>query len=106
VISWRASCVVIEKRTQLGVVQDFVPIGPRETVGATLVVVECCDHCAAAITLPEQKRYRGKGQVAMPDEYRRRQWRQTSLTDLNVPACLPLEIEVTGTERWIRGSVG
>lgn len=28
---------------------------------------------------------------------------QTSTTDLNVPARLPLEIEVTGPERWLRG---
>jgi hypothetical protein len=31
--------------------------------------------------------------------------RQTTLRHLNVPASLPLEIEVTGTERWLRGSL-
>jgi hypothetical protein len=30
--------------------------------------------------------------------------RQATLRHLNVPASLPLEIEVTGTERWLRHS--
>ena len=32
--------------------------------------------------------------------------RQTTLRHLNVPANLPLEIEVTGVERWLRMSTG
>ena len=31
--------------------------------------------------------------------------RQATLRHLNVPASLPLEIEVTSTERWLRGSI-
>jgi hypothetical protein len=32
--------------------------------------------------------------------------RQAILRHLNVPVSLPLEIEVTGTERWLRSSTG
>ena len=42
-----------------------------------------------------------KGNVA---ESGRGERRQTTLRHLNVPASLPLEIEVTGTERWLIGS--
>ena len=38
-------------------------------------------------------------------EFGRGERRQTTLRHLNVPANLPLEIEVTGTERWLRGSI-
>jgi hypothetical protein len=31
--------------------------------------------------------------------------RQATLRHLNVPASLPLDIAVTGTERWLRGSI-
>ena len=31
--------------------------------------------------------------------------RQTSTTDLNVPARLPLEIALTGVEQWIGGAI-
>jgi hypothetical protein len=40
-----------------------------------------------------------KGKVA---EFGRGERRQTTLRHRNVPANLPLEIEVTGTERWVR----
>jgi hypothetical protein len=35
-------------------------------------------------------------------EFGRGERRQATLRHLNVPANLPLEIEVTGTERWVR----
>jgi hypothetical protein len=37
-------------------------------------------------------------------EFGRGERRQATLRHLNVPASLPLEIEVTGAERWLRGS--
>ena len=37
-------------------------------------------------------------------EFGRGERRQATLRHLNVPANLPLEIEVTGTERWLRPS--
>jgi hypothetical protein len=37
-------------------------------------------------------------------EFGRGERRQTSTTDLFVPIRLPLEIEVTGTERWLTSS--
>lgn len=37
-------------------------------------------------------------------EFGRGERRQTTLRHLNVPANLPLEIEVTGTERWLPSS--
>jgi hypothetical protein len=42
-----------------------------------------------------------KGNVA---ELGRGERRQATLRHLNVTVPLPLEIEVTGTERWLRGS--
>jgi hypothetical protein len=38
-------------------------------------------------------------------EFGRGERRQATLRHLNVPANLPLEIEVTGGERWLRGSI-
>ena len=37
-------------------------------------------------------------------EFGRGERRQATLRHLNVPASLPLEIEITGTERWLRTS--
>jgi hypothetical protein len=37
-------------------------------------------------------------------EFGRGERRQTTLRHLNVPANLPLEIEITGAERWLRSS--
>jgi hypothetical protein len=43
-----------------------------------------------------------KGKVA---EFGRGERRQTTLRHLNVPVPLPLEIEVTGVERWLSRSI-
>jgi hypothetical protein len=48
--------------------------------------------------------------AALPAELRilvngRGERRQTSMTDLNVPVHLPLEIALTGVERWIGGAI-
>jgi len=60
-------------------------------------------------TQTQQRRARNDAKEQRPGTLRcfgRGERTQTSATDLNVPACLLLEVEVTGTERWIRGSVG
>ena len=49
--------------------------------------------------------------AAMAGEFRlesrngRGERRQTTIRHLNVPASLPLEIEVTGADRWLRSSI-
>ena len=90
--------------------EDTEPEGRRAIAEATFDRIEAMGIDLAVHPSAEAERY-GWADAFGPDPLvctmsrsGRGERRQATLRHLNVPVSLPLEIEVTGTERWLRSS--
>jgi hypothetical protein len=90
--------------------RETSPEGRRGLAQAIFEKVEVLGVTDYTITLTPEAEAHGLEDALGPEfscsigGYGRGERRQTTLRHLNVPASLPLEIEVTGTERWLRGA--